>query len=287
MLIYFNRQPVPGPWGGGSKVLTAIVNACQEAGHRCIFTPVTNIDVSFCMDPRPGQGGSFEDLRRLGAPIIQRIGDIGTHGKPELTELLRKTAPHAHRVVYPSAWAMHALGVPGTIIRNAPISEFYQHRTSRMKVSTPIRVVTHHWSNNPRKGFAFYADFIRQCGPNISFTFIGRSDGSVPSSGVMDANQLSMELPKYDIYMTASEAEAGANHVLEGMAAGLPVVYHEHGGSICEYSIGMGMSSPQEAVECITSIASAYGVHREAVLTYGDTMAGQAVKYVKLFEEFR
>ena len=45
----------------------------------------------------------------------------------------------------------------------------------------------------------------------------------MPVSGLVDV------LPSYDIYLTASEEEAGANHVLESLAAGLPIVYRDTG----------------------------------------------------------
>ena len=40
----------------------------------------------------------------------------------------------------------------------------------------------------------------------------------------MDELNLSLTLPSHDIYLTASLEEAGANHVLEALACGLPVL---------------------------------------------------------------
>ena len=56
-----------------------------------------------------------------------------------------------------------------------------------------------------------------------------------------NADTLSELLPTYDIYVTASLEEAGANHVLEAMAAGLPVLYRKNGGSIEEYCCNHGL----------------------------------------------
>lgn len=289
MRILFNREPTPGPWGGGSKVLASIVNACQEAGHVAVFSKCPGVDVIFCMDPRPnGQGLlGYDDLSRIGVPIVQRVGDIGTHGKPELTELLRRTIPRSKRVVFPSQWARDAIGLGGDVVFNAPISQFYEERTERRTVSTPIRVVTHHWSNNPRKGFDMYRRFASSAPMlGIHFTFIGRSDGTVLSSGVMDAAQLAQELPRHDIYLTASEEEAGANHVLEAMAAGLPVVYRDNGGSIVEYcSSGQAYSSAHDVIPAVLNVASNYDLFKSCVLRYTDTMDQQAAKYARIIEE--
>lgn len=288
MKIYFNREPVAGPWGGGSKILRTIVDACAQAGHHVTFSRESGIDVVFCMDPRPGASGTFEDLLKMGAPIVQRVGDVGSHGKPELSLLLLKTLPHAARVIYPSAWAMAQTGVRGIIIPNAPIRDFYAYRSDRVVPSRPIRVVTHHWSNNPKKGFALYREFIdRTRLMDIEFTFIGRSDGSIPSIGVMDASELAQELPKHDIYLTASEEEAGANHVLEAMAVGLPVAYSVLGGSIVEYChSGLGFTSPTEAVSVVTHIANNYAQFKGQVVKYTRTMDEQAKEYVSILEGF-
>lgn len=286
MKVHFNREPVAGPWGGGSKVLRAIVDACTQAGHHVTFSREPGIDVTFCMDPRPSPSGTFEDLLKIGAPIVQRVGDVGSHGKPELILHLLKTLPYAKRIIYPSRWAQEQTGVMGIVIHNAPLREFYTHRSDRTVTSSPVRVVTHHWSNNQKKGFALYREFInrtRQMG--IEFTFIGRSDGSIPSAGVMDASQLAQELPKHDIYLTASEEEAGANHVLEAMAAGLPIAYSTLGGSIVEYChTGLGFTSPMEAVSVVKHITDNYSQFKEQVTKYTRTMDDQAQEYVRVIE---
>ena len=41
MKIYVNRKPVLGPWGGGSKVLSAIITQLKRAGHDVVHDLVT------------------------------------------------------------------------------------------------------------------------------------------------------------------------------------------------------------------------------------------------------
>ena len=66
MKIYFNRRPVLGPWGGGTKVLSAIVEECKLRGHEVLFEEQIhfeqNIDALFCVDPRPTQTIDFHQL---------------------------------------------------------------------------------------------------------------------------------------------------------------------------------------------------------------------------------
>jgi glycosyltransferase involved in cell wall biosynthesis len=72
----------------------------------------------------------------------------------------------------------------------------------------------------------------------------------------LDEKQLSLTLPKHDVYLTASLEEAGANHVLEALACGLPVVYRKGGGSINEYceKYGIEYSSKDEMIKCIDQL---------------------------------
>ncbi len=265
MKIYFNRKPVLGPWGGGSKVLSAIVDECTRRQHQLFFEEElfrsTRYDVAVCIDPRHSQkAGSYDDLltkcKREFTPIIQRVGDLGTHGKPELLDLVKRTATMSDILVFPSKWALDTLSAAlakdvsfkSIVIQNAPLPIFadYTHQT-KQHLSYPIRLVTHHWSDNLKKGFdtyQFLSDYSHDHRDFFSFTFIGRKPYNTIISNYikpLDAPELATELSKYDVYITASKEEAGANHVLEAIAVGLPIIYHSMGGSIPEYASNFGI----------------------------------------------
>jgi hypothetical protein len=133
MKIYFNRRPTPGPWGGGSKVLFAVIDECLLRNHEVYFEedihrPI-DFDILFCIDPRPSQFVNYEQLlnRRLKSPttkLIQRIGDLGTHGKPELFAFLKEIINFPDALVFPSQWAKDYLNPSNekcVIIQNAPL----------------------------------------------------------------------------------------------------------------------------------------------------------------------
>ena len=88
----------------------------------------------------------------------------------------------------------------------------------------------------------------------------------------MSAEEIAKELPRHDIYITASREEAGANHVLEAMAAGLPVVYHKGGGSIENYCSAYGESfeNIQGMIKAIEKVAAEYNFYKNKVLEYND-----------------
>ena len=91
-------------------------------------------------------------------------------------------------------------------------------------------------------------------------------------------------LPRYDIYLTASEEEAGANHVLEGIACGLPVVYRNSGGSIVEYcdSVGEEYADFDEMIWSLTTVRDNYSVYKQRCLQYSDTNDMVVEKYLNV-----
>lgn len=253
MKIYLNRIPVSGAWGGGNRFVRELRNQLLDADHDVVHALERDIDVIFCFDPRYNHevGVSYTDLLRYkklyGTPIIQRVGDLGTHGKPELFELLMRTIPNSDLLIFPSAWAKDQLEsrlpLPKNVIVSNKPSRIFKKRSERKGKS----IVTHHWSTNLMKGFDTYAWLDENLPEGWSFTYIGRLPDQFRLKnsfcrGVLNDFQLVEELPKHDVYLTASKMEAGANHVLEAVACGLPVIYDLLGGSISEYCSKDGVS---------------------------------------------
>ena len=113
MKIYLNRKPVHGPWGGGNNTLLKLCESLEKLNFKVVFNLQENIDVIFCYDPRPNTAGEwFQDfinykLKNPKTKIIQRVGDVGTHSKPELTKLLREIVEKKFTdfYIFPSEWS--------------------------------------------------------------------------------------------------------------------------------------------------------------------------------------
>jgi len=299
MKIYLNRSPRSGPWGGGIKTVNKLVDHLSARGHEVVFRLVEDIDIIFCIDPRPNEFGElyqhFLNYRTTNkkTKIIQRVGDLGTHSKPELTNLVKQTLNLSDFFIFPSEWARDWIGFSGNnceVIHNAPMSIFHENkRTSN--ISTVPKLITHHWSMNPKKGFHIYKqldDHSKETG-EFEFTYIGRLPETITLSQHLPpvgALELASELPKHDIYITASIEEAGANHVLEALAAGLPVVYHKDGGSINNYCnrFGKEFSSFDELLENLRDITSNYEKYKNEVLGYNVDNSDVVEKYIKIIE---
>lgn len=314
MKIYINRKPVSGPWGGGSKVLKAIINALENSGHKITFSLSTKCDVLFCFDPRPdlangmlGYDQMLEYSTTENCWIIQRVGDVGTHGKPDLANAVLKSIPYSDAVIFTSQWAMDSvvqkLGNVDAILKNrffvvsnGPMKVFFdsKKRDNHVSISSKKpRLITHHWSTNPKKGFSFYEqlDAAAKSLFEVEFTYVGRLPPNLKlTNHVNPLSEIEMahELVKHDIYVTASLEEAGANHVLEAMAAQLPVIYHQDGGSIVEscQKYGLAFDGSLSGFEkALKQIIKDYSKFKSLLKNYEYTVEDAAQQYVKIIED--
>jgi glycosyltransferase involved in cell wall biosynthesis len=302
MKVYINREPVSGPWGGGNKTVSRMCELLLENKNDVVFDlDDNNIDLIFCFDPRPNSKGiwykDFLDYREKNrnVKIIQRVGDVGTHGKPELTNLVRATVIHSDFLIFPSVWAKDYIEYSGknfAIIKNRPLKCFHVNKKKYKKPKHALKVVTHHWSTNPKKGFNVYSELVeilRKEKIEIEFTYIGRTPDEFQENNVRviepkDVDFLSRELPNYDIYFTASLEEAGANHVLEGIAAGLPVVYHHGGGSVPEYSskFGSGFKNNTEIPAAFSSVIKNFDKYKSLCMEYNEDIDQTVKEYMDI-----
>ena len=302
MKIYLNRQPVQGPWGGGNKTVTKLAEFLTRSGHDICYRLEKNIDIIFCFDPRPNNFGesyqNFLNYKNLyGAKLIQRVGDVGTHNKPQLTGLVKQTVCYSDHIIFPSEWAKEYINYNAkncSVIHNGPLEIFHEYKRNK-KLNETVNVITHHWSTNSKKGFQYYRllDEYMDKNENINFTFIGRTPDNFYFKNVDyvgptgDDQLMAKKISEKDIYLTASEEEAGANHVLEGLASGLPVIYHNNGGSINNYCHDRGLeyATFDELLLAIKKIREDYSNYKEKAMGYTRTINDVVKEYGQLIYE--
>lgn len=293
-VFYFNRMPVLGPWGGGNKTLTSLVNRLASMGHTITGELRSDVDIIFCVDPRPSQlGVTYEMIKAFATskkiPLIQRVGDVGTHGKPDLMKLVHESIYQSDRVIFTSNWARHFVQYsnPCHVIPNGAMPEFYKHRRGSHLPGQKLRVVTHHWSNNPLKGIALYESLSSSSevlSGIVEFTYIGRSSPGLAkiTRDPMTDKELASELPLHDVYLSASLFEAGANHIVEAMACGLPVIYCSEGGSIPEYCDGRGLVLDTDLMAAFDLIKNDYVNFWSQSQSYTRTMNDVIDEYLEV-----
>jgi len=283
--------------------------ALTKQGHEVVYglfqglPPAPPIDVAFVFDPRFNHLSEkmahiieYKRNHNKDLKIIQRVGDLGTHGKPDLFKLVERFFDFSDIKVFPSNWAREYAKCERDdykIIYNRPLPAFHSYKRD-VPLGDKIELITHHWSTNPKKGFEIYRYLDENIvGDEIDFTYIGRTPegftfkNSTHLSPTSNNEQLAKRLSQADIYFTASEEEAGANHVLEGMAAGLPVLYYAKGGSVVEYcrEYGVEFSSPDEILRKIAKVATNYSEYKEKVLEYDATIDVVVEEYLKIINK--
>ena len=254
MKIMFNRKVVEGPWGGGNLFVKEMSNYLIQKNHEVCFDFEEGIDIIFMVDPRPidrSEGYSIDDIIDYGSnhpdtEIIHRINECDQRkGTSFMDSLLLESNTIADHTVFISEWLADyfmALGFDreyDVVYNGCNLSHFFPSEESRLSEDSPIRLVTHHWSDNWMKGFDLYNALDNLGRDDIEFTYVGRynSDYHPKNTRIVSplhGEQLGAELRKHHVYVTASRFEPCGMHHIEGSASGLPVLYHRDGGGINE-----------------------------------------------------
>jgi glycosyltransferase involved in cell wall biosynthesis len=308
--------PKNGPWGGGNIFLNAFVKKCYKFGLQPIFSMTDTCTTIFCLDPRQSEFGihyghlaSYKRTKKS-VKIFQRVGDLGTHGKPEIINML-KGCVDTDCFIFPSNWAKNYFNYNvfsvdsknSIVIDNGADNLYFDNRNVKDCFASDdiIKLVTHHWSDNVRKGFSFYKQInnffnSNEChdffGINVDFTYIGRKPENIIFNNYispLDSGQLSICLPKYDLYVTASEEEAGANHVLEAQACGLPVMYKTGGGSIKDYCSNYGgieYDNFYDFLNKLKDVINNFLFYKNKVLLYNNNVDNVVDNYLEVISSF-
>lgn len=261
--LYVNRAPVHGPWGGGNMFVKALYRYAENFDVEIVRAEdrSTEPDVILCvgLDPdgptnAPGLNSlaQYRMIRefQLGrpCPIILRCNENDARkGTFDVDEKWVQASAYCDGIVYVSDYLNHY---------HNDGDQGIHHERSRVIVNGVDReifkpgagidngknnIVTHHWSDNRLKGFDIYEALDEWVGKNsdkYTFTYIGRHRGTFKNTkiiGPLQGARLGEELGKYDVYVSASRAEPGPNHVLESIACGLPTFVKRDGGASIEF----------------------------------------------------
>lgn len=317
MKIAFNRQVRRSPWGGGAHFATAFADFLTREGHQVTYKLESDVDWIVMLDPRHEEGGfdvnqiADHKRRNPNVKVLHRINDTGkTRGGFTLDELIVKANQAvADYTVFISAWVRdyyrdeawkgnleENLKDRYKIITNGCDSTFFYSSNINTKPHTPIRLVTHHWSNNPSKGLDLYEaidDFIEQGAP-IEFTYVGRYPKThfPKHTNIVEplyGQALGDELRKHDVYVTAARWEACGSHHVEGAACGLPVIYHKDGGGVNEMCsrYGVEISNPGQLRKALTTIVENYADFRRRAESVDLTSETMCRRYLDFMENVK
>ena len=301
-IVAVSMAPTRSPWGGASPFVLQFEAIMQRRGWRVQYSLQPTPDVILVIDPRmdhPKKKFGLEELRVFRkahpkVPILHRINECDQRkGTNDIDELLRQTSELADHTVFIAEWLRDYFAAkwfdtsrPHSCIYNGADPTFYHpFGTSLPKQGEPLRIVTHHWSDNPLKGFDIYESVDRMISEGRLPGFVLRVIGRWPKSiqwksaelfGPMTGRRLADNLRECHIYLTASRWEPCGMHHVEGAQCGLPLVYHEDGGGIVEAGKKYGVGYRDDPSMALREVSAKLPEFRRRILQQmpsGDRMA--------------
>ena len=307
-----NRAPQEGPWGGVNQFLKSLETFLVDVGDQVVYgLSDPDIDIILLVVPRRrGARALFAGKEALSyllrhpdvnTQIVHRVNDCderkGTRGVNRRLKRLNSLADHT---IFIGSWMtnldlwLQTSEMTYSTIHNGADTDIFFPREQTRAGGEPLKLVTHHWSSNWRKGFDIYLALDRLLddplwSSRIEFTYIGNipEDLNFRNTRVVapiSGKELADELRKHDAYVTASNNEPGGMHQVEAIMTGLPVVYKLSGAlpETCE-GYGVPFRSSEDFVEALSSLIANYDYWRSHVLEAEYSAIEMARKYRTAF----
>jgi hypothetical protein len=262
-----NLRPTNQPWGGGNNFVLNIEKYLSRKGHRITFDLCPDLDIILLVDFRtkgPQLTFSWKEVEkyfkfhRQKPVVVHRINECderkGTRG---VNRRLRRVNRNSDATIFVSSWLKELdtwersdCSKLNKVILNGADKEKFQSRSwVPWSGKGPLKIVTHHWSDNYMKGHDLYQEldrllFDHDFADEFDFTYIGRFPKNLTYHKTrllpaMSSSEVAKELANHHAYLTASLNEPGSNHQIEAAMLGLPVIYRPSG-SLEEYCENFG-----------------------------------------------
>jgi len=307
--VAFNMIPRRGPYGGGNQWLNQLSSYLKSCGYAVQFHLDQHVD---CVaGTHAGLSGalafSYADVLRAKEKnprlvCIQRINDNDARkGTDAMDRALAEANRAADHTVFVSEWLCNyhrsrwfdAAKPHSVILNGADPSIFHPIGAAAWKPGGPLRLVTHHWSDNMSKGFDLYAkidqDIASGALQDAELWVIGRWPAKIrwqrartypPCVG----HGLAGLLRQCHVYVTGSKHEPGAMHPVEGLQCGLPLLYHRETGGTVELGHKYGMELSDDTAASIVRIRDAYDKLRQKVLIDPPSGDAMCLNYRRLIQ---
>ena len=307
--IAINMTPTSSSWGGGNQWLQQFIWFLTLYGYHISFDLNSSVDCIILVDPRVGGLIKFgaEEIKHYKqhypqTVCIHRINECDqrkhTH---EMDELLRHANQVADFTIFISKWLLNYhrerwfdQRQPHCVIYNGADPKIF-HPIGSLVFSPqkPLRLVTHHWSDNWNKGFRIYQEIDRLiAAQNLVDTelwVIGRWPKELQWNAAktfkpVNGMQLASLLRQCHVYVTASLWEPCGMHHIEGAQCGLPVLYHEDGGGIVESACQYGVAFRDEIGEAVLQARQNYHMLRQQALELAPSGSDMCTAYQQIIQ---
>lgn len=315
MKISINSKFLNGPYGGGMQFANFMREYLPAQGQTVVNDLNDgDIDIILHVNPFPERTPDASEYSYLDAYeykrthpetiIIERVNECDERkGTNYMNRMLADAAKHSDFVVFIASWLRPLIlkaGLPEekpwrVILNGADEKIFNTTGKEFWNGRDKLKIVTHHWSDNPRKGHAIYQQINElldqeEFGNNFEFTYIGRVPKELNYKSTclvppLSGPELATELKKHHLYITASENEPGGMHHIEGGLCGLPFLYI-NSGALPEYCANFGLEFDALNLERkLMEMKERYNEFAEKIKRYDNTALKMGQEYLKLFEE--
>lgn len=215
-----------GPYGGGNQFGHSLASALQANGIRVVHSlEQADIDLILVTETRPwldicafSMTEAAQYRQTHDTPIVLRVNECDERKENSLkllNEVLRAAAHLADHTVYISSWLQQTIAGEhepnSSVIHNGADAEIFNSRGHQAwDGASPLKIVTHHWSNNRLKGWDVYElldDLVgSELKGKIEFTYIGNAPGTLKQSRIvapLSGAELAQELRQHHVYVSA------------------------------------------------------------------------------------
>lgn len=261
--VFINFKPNPAvAYGGGNISVHYIISHLniRTSDFNVVYELSDNIDAYLIIDPFKSRDGfkkySLQNVidHRNKLPLTSRGKLVIRVNDCDITRSLNPARSRENEII------KHFTEIDYFIFNSNFIKEYYESKLKKLRLLIPeykstviingccpqtfqslpksdcsrkLKIVTHHWSNNPNKGYQTYYNLWKYVNDhpelNIEFVFIGKSSpeefSKMPIIGPLVPTQINKELNSCHVYITDSRYDSCPNHVIEAISCGLPILY--------------------------------------------------------------
>ena len=308
--VAFNMRWRRGPYGGGNQWLGQVAPYLKRCGYRTVTRLDAGADCVLGTHAglKSGLAFSYDEVMRAkernpSLRCIQRINDNDIRkGTTEMDAHLAECNKAADHTVFDSEWLRdyHAERwfdplLPHSVIHNgADPAVFHPFGGSVWHPGDPLRLVTHHWSDNPAKGFPVYEALDRAIAegklPGVELWIVGRWPKNIQwrsarTFPACSGHSLASLLRQCHIAVTASRYEPGAMHPVEAMQCGLPLLYTADTGGTVELGREFGILLDDDFQGALDRLRGRYAELRRSVLSRAPSGDVMCASYRRLVQQ--
>jgi len=290
--LAINMRSTSGPWGGSSTFVAQLRAFLRARGWRVTYRLSPEVDAILLIDPREDLQLKAFGMREIIAHrekyphvrVIHRVNECDQRkGTSFMDPLLAEASAHVDYTIFIAEWLRdyHAarwfdVERPHAVIYNGGDSSVFHPIGQHLwRPGEPLRIVTHHWSDNPLKGFDVYEEVDRLIAegqlPGFELWIIGRWPARIRWKAArtfppLAGRALAERLRECHLYLTATRWEPCGMHHVEGAQCGLPLVYHEDGGGVVEAGLRYGVGFRENVAAALLAARERYAELHAQVL---------------------